>query len=384
MEKLRKFKNQFTFSRSYNADPFLVIVAKNRALNAIPEKIFDFLEPLDLLQCRLVHKSWKAILDNPNFWLKLLRKKGMLELNILIWKIILKASKKEDTLQIEFKLCLMKLAIDDLKISIYKPKFRNSFFSLKMRPERKVYGNANPILIALMNKNVVWMNTMMKHSRSRKMVLKSLKRAVNVTDFISPQGQLGQDIWRVGWYTLLDVLLEASFDKKCRGNDTIKAIAPILGEIPKAICHTWSPVERVVMCNNIRGVKMLAGTADDISLKDAIRHAIICKRTRICVYLIQHFSMRGLSVDFTFQHAVPQGMRLFPVRYGLKFDMYEGDSPMTAAAESGLTEIVEALAEISEDPNATNAFGFTPIATATFAFHFETARLLLSYDDKKA
>ena len=79
MEKLRKFKNQFTFSRALDVDPFMVTVAKNRAFNAIPElpeKIFDYLEPLDLLQCRLVHTSWKVILDNPNFWLKLLRKKA--------------------------------------------------------------------------------------------------------------------------------------------------------------------------------------------------------------------------------------------------------------------------------------------------------------------
>ena len=135
MEKLRKFKNQFAFSRTHNVDPFLVTVAKNRAFNAIPEKIFDFLEPLDLLQCRLVHTSWKVILDNPNFWLKLLRKKGMLEPDIQTWKLILNESKNEDSIQTEFKLCLMKLAIDDLKISLYKLKFRNSSFSLKIKSE---------------------------------------------------------------------------------------------------------------------------------------------------------------------------------------------------------------------------------------------------------
>ena len=388
MEKLRKLKNQFTLSHSPTKDPFLVTVAKNRAFNAIPEKIFDYLEPLDLLQCRLVHTSWKVILDNPNFWLKLLRKKGMLEPDIQTWKLILNESKNEDSIQTEFKLCLMKLAIDDLKISLYKLKFRNSSFSLKIKSENKISGNANPILIALLNKNVVWMNTMMKHSKSRNTALNCLGHSINVTNFISPQGLQGQDIWGVGWLTLLDVLLEASFDKKCRGNDTIEAIAPILGEIPKAICHTWSPIERAVMCNNFRGVKLLAGTADDTSLKDALRHAIICKkRMKICVYLIQHFSMRGLSIDFIFQNAVPwlpQGMRLFPKRYGFFFDMHEGFTPMTAAAERGLLEIVETLAEISEDPNATDAFRFTPIARATFAGRFKTARLLLSYDDKNA
>ena len=95
--------------------------------------MFGFLEPKDLLQCRLVHTSWKEIVDNPKFWLQILKQKGMLPYDVEMWKIFLEDTKRDKLVRKELKLCLMKLAIDNLQVSIYKQKLKKSSFSLKLR-----------------------------------------------------------------------------------------------------------------------------------------------------------------------------------------------------------------------------------------------------------
>ena len=42
----------------------------NFGLNHISEEIFLYLNRNDLLNCRLVNKTWKNNVDHPNFWLK--------------------------------------------------------------------------------------------------------------------------------------------------------------------------------------------------------------------------------------------------------------------------------------------------------------------------
>ena len=43
---------------------------KNPGLFHISEKIFKFLDQNSLMDCRMVNKSWKQVLDQPIFWLK--------------------------------------------------------------------------------------------------------------------------------------------------------------------------------------------------------------------------------------------------------------------------------------------------------------------------
>ena len=45
-------------------------ITKNPGLLHISEKIFKVLEQKCLLDCRMVNKSWKEVLDQPIFWLK--------------------------------------------------------------------------------------------------------------------------------------------------------------------------------------------------------------------------------------------------------------------------------------------------------------------------
>ena len=46
------------------------IITKSPGLQHISESFFGFLDKKDLLNCRLVNKSWKKVLDQPNFWFK--------------------------------------------------------------------------------------------------------------------------------------------------------------------------------------------------------------------------------------------------------------------------------------------------------------------------
>ena len=46
------------------------IITNSLGLQHISESIFEFLDKINLLNCRLVCKSWKKLLNNPNFWLK--------------------------------------------------------------------------------------------------------------------------------------------------------------------------------------------------------------------------------------------------------------------------------------------------------------------------
>ena len=45
-------------------------ITKNSGLLHISEKVFKFLDQQSLMDCRMVNKSWKQVLDQPIFWLK--------------------------------------------------------------------------------------------------------------------------------------------------------------------------------------------------------------------------------------------------------------------------------------------------------------------------
>ena len=46
-------------------------------IQPIGEKVFQLLEDEDLLNCRLVGKTWKLVLDEPMFWLEKLKSIGL-------------------------------------------------------------------------------------------------------------------------------------------------------------------------------------------------------------------------------------------------------------------------------------------------------------------
>ena len=378
MEKLRnrQFKGLGQLMQRPNliTESFLVTTAQNRALNVIPEKIFGFLAPKDLLQCRLVHSSWKEIVDNPKFWLQILKRNGMFPYDVEMWEIFIEDTKKERLVRIEVKLCLMKLAIDNLLVSIYKQKLKKSSFSLKLRSKAKIQMTPNPTMIAFLNKNVVWINAMMKYPKSRKMALKF---------FAAFKIPVNDQLNSTGWLTLLDVLLEASFDKKNRGNKTIEVVTPMLGDITKGICKTWSPLERTVICDNFKGAKIIIGYSDDVCLKDAFRHAIIRKNVKMVEIIVEHMAMRGISINYRFDFAEPR-TRFQPIFTWYEFDFVQGYTPMTLAARRGPIEIVDILAKVSENLNEVDDFGFTPLAAATFSGKFNIGRLLLSYESQNS
>ena len=59
------------------------IITKSPGLQHISETFFELLEKKDLLNCRLVNKSWKKVLDQPNFWFKKLETEDVPNVNLM-------------------------------------------------------------------------------------------------------------------------------------------------------------------------------------------------------------------------------------------------------------------------------------------------------------
>ena len=79
---------------------------KNPGLFHISEKIFKFLDQNSLMDCRMVNKSWKQVLDQPIFWLK---KFNSCKDKFIYWKIL---AREIDNYHVEsiFILLLIKTA----------------------------------------------------------------------------------------------------------------------------------------------------------------------------------------------------------------------------------------------------------------------------------
>ena len=58
------------------------LVTKSPGLQHIAEDIFNILDKKSLLDCRLVNKSWMAIMKKQTFWLKRGLKKSISENNL--------------------------------------------------------------------------------------------------------------------------------------------------------------------------------------------------------------------------------------------------------------------------------------------------------------
>ena len=59
------------------------IITKSPGLQHISESIFEYLDKKDLLNCRLVSKSLKKVLDQPNFWFKKLETEDVPNVNLM-------------------------------------------------------------------------------------------------------------------------------------------------------------------------------------------------------------------------------------------------------------------------------------------------------------
>ena len=58
------------------------IITKSPGFQHIAEDIFSLLEKKNLLECRMVDKSWKKIMDQPGFWLKKQHRHDLLDIQI--------------------------------------------------------------------------------------------------------------------------------------------------------------------------------------------------------------------------------------------------------------------------------------------------------------
>ena len=55
------------------SQPIIDKIIKNPGLQHVSEDIFQLMDKKSLMNCRLVNRSWKNVMDQPNFWFKKLK-----------------------------------------------------------------------------------------------------------------------------------------------------------------------------------------------------------------------------------------------------------------------------------------------------------------------
>ena len=83
-------------------------ITKNPGLHHIAEDIFKFLNKKSLMNCRLMNKSWKEVLDHSMFWLKMMEAENVPEDLISSWKTLIQELDNEQLSQ-DFVLALIKM-----------------------------------------------------------------------------------------------------------------------------------------------------------------------------------------------------------------------------------------------------------------------------------
>ena len=80
-------------SKKQRSAPIFDEIINNPGLQHIMEKIFLNLDFADILACQLINKSCKEIVDNPMFWLKKWRLRGLSEKNHKNWTQVIQLTR---------------------------------------------------------------------------------------------------------------------------------------------------------------------------------------------------------------------------------------------------------------------------------------------------
>ena len=102
----------------------------------IGEKIFESLDLRTLLNCQLVCKDWKKVLENPNFWLKKLKEIGQPDEIDIAWKNLINKSCDIGIPRSDFTKCLQMKFKDFITFqgNEYLSTRNSSFYYLQCPP----------------------------------------------------------------------------------------------------------------------------------------------------------------------------------------------------------------------------------------------------------
>ena len=116
----------------YQNSYIMEVFTKNPGFQHIAEDIFKILSKKSLVDCRMVNKSWKTILNRPMFWLKKLKSETTLE-NFKSWEILvhdIEADKiEEDFGNLMIKMSNLKI-MSPLEIVVKLAEKKGNFLNL--------------------------------------------------------------------------------------------------------------------------------------------------------------------------------------------------------------------------------------------------------------
>ena len=91
-------------------------ITKNPGLHHIAEDIYKYLNRKSLMNCRLVNKNSKEILDHSMFWLKIMKAENIPDDHFSSWKMLIKKLDNRKKLSQDFVLALIKIFSSNKKI----------------------------------------------------------------------------------------------------------------------------------------------------------------------------------------------------------------------------------------------------------------------------
>ena len=113
-------------------EPNLNTIVDNPGFQHIAEDIFKILDKKILVDCRLVNKSWKTILNRPMFWLKKLKSETTPE-SFKSWEILVHDIEEEQIME-DFAYLMIKMSnlkiMSPLEIVVKLAKKKGNFLNL--------------------------------------------------------------------------------------------------------------------------------------------------------------------------------------------------------------------------------------------------------------
>ena len=305
------------------------IVTENPGLQHISETIFEFLGKNDLLNCRLVMKSWKKSLDQTNFWFKKLEKENTSNGSDLVnknWKTLWSNHKT-------WKMLAQKLDDDQttteftmVLIWIYKRKLMESIHPLEVAVDL-AHANKCWEFVSFIIENV--------HTKS---TLDSI-RILNT-------------------HGMTAIHLAAFFGLKKSIEKLMKRNLSSINQRNMKGKSYYTPLDLAAWNGHLEIVKFLADLTENPISKSEFGetpvHYAACNGQLETVQFLTGLTDTPLAPD------------------------NDGETPIHDAAHNGYLETVKYLSSLTENPNAANNQGITPLDYAKRNKHHEVVKFLES------
>ena len=398
-------------------------ITSNSGLQHISEEIFLNLDGPTILICQEVNHAWNQILDNSKFWLKMCTKNGLSKHNRLEWVQLIEAAKDDTCIDNEIKIHLKKMYLDVCNVD-RSPIFEAIIWNfsewirilapLLDNPNHPFQNHSNvltgesfagwtPIQLAVYPYCVSHLNIpeiiqilaplsekpnaadpegWTPISRAVKNIQtlapnpnafpkKHIEENVKIIQILAPLSENPNIADPEGWTPINQAA-------KVGNSEIIEILAPLSENPNAADPEGWKPISWAAKAGNFKIIQILAPLSENPNAPDPKgwtpihRGAIIGNKD--IIELLAPWSNNPNAPDprgYTpIARAAFRGDKeIIEILAPLSHDDVnspdpKGWPPIARAAFNGNKEIVEILAPLTDNPNAPNNFGITPIQLA--------------------